>query len=130
MRPPILRPVLALLLVAGVAVAANISGFLVDAKCYAAKERNASPGNTLLYVDRDRGAEIAYCSPNKKTKSFGVVQADGADLELDAGGNAKAAEFVRKAGKQSHYTVVVTGQRIRNKVAVESISLSENALRK
>lgn len=117
------RSLLVLLLASG-AFAENWSGFLVDSKCYAAKERNVSPTNTLIYVDRDRGSEIAYCSPDKKTKSFGVVQPDGSDIELDAAGNAKAAALVQKAGKKSHYTVTVTGQWIRNRVAVDSISLS------
>jgi hypothetical protein len=117
-------PAVGLLLASGVALAGDWSGILVDSKCYAAKERSVSPSNTLLYVDRDRGAEIAYCSANKKTKSFGVVQPDGSEVELDAGGNAKAAELVRKAGKKSYYTVRVIGQRIRNGVSVDSISLA------
>lgn len=119
-----LRSGVALLLVSGMALGAEWSGVLVDSRCFAAKERNVSPSNTLLYVDRDRAAEIAYCSPHKNTKSFGVVQADGSDLEFDAAGNAKAAELVRKTGKKSGYVVIVTGERTRNTVAVNTLSLA------
>lgn len=128
--PPLTRPVLAVFLVCGAAFAANWSGILVDSNCYASKERNVSPTDSLLYVDRDRGAAIQYCSPEKKTKSFGVVQPDGSELDLDPAGNAKAAALVRTAGKKSHYTVIVTGNRIRNTLAVDSISLSGSASRK
>jgi hypothetical protein len=98
------------------------SGSLVDAKCYAAEERNVNPTDTELFVDRDRGYEIRYCSPKPKTKSFAVVSFDGASLILDSVGNAKAFELVQKAGKERPMHVTVTGEIIGKAIQVDSIT--------
>jgi hypothetical protein len=103
--------------------AGNWSGWLVDSKCYAALERNKSPTDTLNYVDRDKMSEIRYCHPNAKTKSFAVVDQNGLSFSLDAGGNAKAAELVRSAGKKSIGEVSLAGEKNGNTLKVDSISI-------
>ena len=101
---------------------ATWSGVLVDSKCYAAEERNVDPHDTLTNVDRDKYQEFWYCSPNKKTRSFGVVQDDGTMVRLDPAANAKVEEVVRQAGKQTPFAVTVTGERTDRLVKVETIS--------
>jgi len=104
--------------------AGSWSGWLVDSKCYAALERNKSPTDTLNYVDRDKNHEIRYCEPNAKTKSFAMVEQNGLSFNLDAGGNAKAAEMVRSAGKKSIAEVTVAGEMTRDTVKVDFISIA------
>jgi hypothetical protein len=101
------------------------SGYLVDSKCYANEEGNVNPTDTLTNVDRDRGFEVRYCSPNAKTKSFAIVRTDGQTLKLDAGGNAKAADMVRKIGKKPLLAVAVTGERNKNTITVDTISVAK-----
>ena len=104
-------------------LAGNWSGALVDSKCFDGEERNVGPTDALTNVDRDRGEEIRFCSPNSKTKAFTVVERDGLSFKLDAGGNSKAVELVRNAGKKPHYVVTVTGEMSKNTVKVDSISV-------
>jgi hypothetical protein len=75
----------------------NRDALITDTR--AIEERNVNPTDTETYVDRDRNLEIRYCHRDSKTKSFAVVTADGQSFELDSGGNAKAAELVRKPAK-------------------------------
>jgi hypothetical protein len=107
---------------AGVALARTWSGSLVDAKCYAAELRNVNPTDTLTNVDSDGSGEIRYCAPRAKTKSFALVQYDNRTLDLDAAGNAKAADLVRSTGKRSPFPVEVIGQSAGNELRVDSIS--------
>jgi hypothetical protein len=52
------------------------------------------------------------------------VQSDWHHFELDAAGNAKTADLVRKADKKSHYLdVAITGEMSKDTVQVESISI-------
>ena len=111
-------------LTSGLALAETWSGALVDARCYAAKERNSNPGNEDYNVNRDRDQEIRYCSPGSGTKAFAVVEEDGRSLTLDANGNSKAAELVRTSAKSSPLVVAVGGEWIDHTVKVESISLA------
>jgi hypothetical protein len=104
--------------------AGSWSGALVNSKCWAAEERNVNPADTSTFVDRDRNLEIHACSPNARTKSFAVVLPDGLSFQLDAAGNAKAAELIRQTGKQSVFTVAVSGERIKNIVKVDSMSMA------
>ncbi len=106
-------------------LAATWSGFLVDARCYGARERNVNPTDTLTAVDRDQNSELRYCSPSVKTKSFALVQQDGSSFTLDSAGNAKASELVRKAGKTSWLVVSVTGEAKKHTITVDSISLAQ-----
>jgi hypothetical protein len=99
-------------------------GALVDSKCYNALERNKNPGDTLSSVDRDRRGEIQYCTPNAKTKSFGIVLNDGSTFRFDAAGEAKAADLVRGAGKKSPVLVNVTGEEQKNTIKVDSVSMA------
>lgn len=98
------------------------SGMLVDSKCYAAEQRNVNPMDTETAVDTDKGYEIRYCTPKRKTKSFAVVERYGPALRFDSAGNAKAAAYMQSARKQSMYAVAVTGQLNGKRIQVESIS--------
>ena len=51
----------------GFGFAANWSGFLVDSRCFANRERNVNPTDTLTAVDRDQNSELRYCSPDRKS---------------------------------------------------------------
>lgn len=99
------------------------SAYLVDSKCYTTVEQNKSPTDTLDYVNRDRSLEVQLCSPNEKTKAFALVPENGdVRLDLDAAGNAKAVELVRKTSKRVFFTVTVTGQEEKNELSVSSIT--------
>lgn len=108
---PALRLALAAALSCAACLAGTWSGDLVDARCFANEQSNVNPTDTDTFVDTDRSYEIRYCAPKAKTKDFAIVQTDGIPLRLDAKGNAKAAELVRKAGKKSLFRMEVTGQR-------------------
>ncbi len=110
-----------LFLASGPAWADGWSGMLVDSKCYASEERNVNPTDTAM-ADRDMNGEVRYCSPSAKTKAFAVVQPDWSSLKFDSAGDAKAAELVRKAGRKSYFSVVVTGERTKDTINVKSIS--------
>ena len=96
---------------------------LVDSRCWDFEENNTK--SISIYVDRDRNMEIRACSPKAKTKSFAVVLPDGLTLTLDAAGNAKAAELIQKVGKAFPVTVGVTGEKNRNTIKADSISIRD-----
>jgi hypothetical protein len=116
-----LRAALALWIAPSLAVAGSWTGALVDAKCYAAEQRNKSPTNTDSDVNTDKDAEIHYCRANAKTKDFAVVDFDGFAHALDAAGNTKAAEFVRAHPSKSGYRVEVIGENSGAGIQVTSI---------
>jgi len=107
---------------AAVGFAGTWTGYLVNGNCYASMERNKNPSDTESYVDRDRGFEIRYCSPNAKTKAFTLVLDDGETLKLDTAGNAKAEELVKNTGKKRYFRVEVTGVQTKDTVKVDTIS--------
>jgi hypothetical protein len=107
-------------------VAETWTGFLVNSSCFESLERNHNPNDTLTYVNRDRGAEVRYCAPNAKTKSFAIVGQDGQTWKFDSAGNVKAVELVRQSGKKSLWPVNATGQQERGTVRVDSISLESS----
>jgi hypothetical protein len=98
------------------------SGMLVNAKCYAAEQRNVNPTDTETAVDTDKRSEIRYCAPKPKTKSFAVVRRDGRALRFDSAGDAKALAYVQSAGKQRFYEVNVTGEMSGKRIQVASIA--------
>lgn len=104
------------------AIAGSWSGALVDANCYRNELDNVGPGQSVTYSGRDMQYSVQYCSPNVKTKTFGVVEDNWNLLRLDPAGNAKAAELVRQTGKQRLLEVKVTGEIDKNTVKVDSIS--------
>ena len=104
-----------------IGLAETWSGTLVDSRCWGFAENNTK--DVSIYVDRDRNMEIRSCSPTAKTKSFAVVLPDGLTLKLDAEGNAKAADLIQKVGKESPVTVGVTGEKNRNTIKADSISI-------
>jgi hypothetical protein len=111
-------------LASGLVFAESWTGALVDPKCYDALERNVNPTDTLTHVDRDTNQEIRYCSPNAKTKLFGIVEQDGTILRFDSAGNAKATELVRTIHKKDRLYVVVTGEMSGKTIKVDSISVA------
>ena len=111
-------------LAGGTALAGTWSGYLVDSKCFEISEQNTNPNDTLTFVDRDRDLEARLCTPSAKTKSFVLMEQYGLSFKLDAAGNARAAELVRKTGKKSLFAVTVTGEAIKNTVKVDSISIA------
>src|SRR5579864_6895468 len=104
-----------------IGLAETWSGALVDSRCWGFAENNTK--DVSIYVDRDRNMEIRSCSPTAKTKSFAVVLPDGLTLKLDATGDAKAAELIQNVGKASPVTVGVTGDKNRNTIKADSISI-------
>lgn len=95
---------------------------LVDANCFRSLENNKNPQDSSS-VDRDRGAEIVYCTPTPRTKSFAVVILDsGISFKLDPSGDVKAAELVREIGKHPHFMVDVSGEMSKHTIKVDSIS--------
>ena len=105
--------------------AQSTTGFLVDSDCYESVERNVNPWDTNTYVDRDRDWEVRYCSPNRKTKSFTLVNHDGLSFKLDAAGNTKAAELVGSTRRKSLLEVTVTGEMSEGGIKVSSIAIAE-----
>jgi hypothetical protein len=116
-----------LCLTAALGLAETWSGFLVNSSCYEALESNHNPTDTETNVNRNRGEEVRYCSPNDRTNSFAVVGPDGGSFTLDAAGNRKAADLVKQTGEKPLWPVNVTGQREKGKVKVSSISLAPDA---
>jgi hypothetical protein len=111
-------------LASGLVFADSWAGALVAPKCFEALERNVNPTDTLTHVDRDTNQEIRYCSPNAKTKLFGIVEQDGTILRFDSTGNAKAAELVRTTHKKYRFEVAVTGEMSGKTIEVDSISVA------
>ena len=107
------------------AFAQRWTGFLVDSNCFESLERNTDPTDTISYIDRDREWEIRFCSPNAKTKTFTLVDHDGIDFRLDASGNARAAELLRGTRKKFLLEVTVTGEKNKNAIRVDSISVAK-----
>ena len=102
--------------------AASWTGALVDATCYATAQHNVShghPGST------NTKRAIQSCSPNEKTTSFAVVQQVGETFNLDADGNEKARELVRKEGKKSMFMVSITGDKTEDTLKVSTISIAK-----
>ena len=97
-------------------------GFLVDANCYEAAQRNHNPTDTSTAVDQDKGQMIRYCSPKAKTKLFAIVEQDGRVDRLDPAGATKAAELIRKTEKREMLPVAVTGARTGHVIQTDSIS--------
>ena len=100
------------------------SGYLVDAKCYASQERNVNPFDSNFNTNHDRGYEIRVCRPSAKTTSFTVVARDGSSFELDPSGNDKLADLIRQAAKEPDIAVTVTGEKHKDTVKVNSITLT------
>jgi hypothetical protein len=112
-----------LCLASALSVAETWSGFLVNSSCYESLENNHNPTDTETNVNRNRGAEVRYCAPNAKTKSFAVIDRDGQSFKFDRAGNAKAADLVKVTGKKLLWPVNVSGERERNELKVDSILL-------
>ena len=112
-----------LLLASAPAIAGNWRGYLVDSKCFAAEERNVSPGDIMPHSDSDMDEEIRYCVAKAKTRNFAVVQEDWSSLKFDPAGNAKAAELIGRIGKKPFLRVDVKGELSKDTIKVESISV-------
>jgi hypothetical protein len=97
------------------------SGFLVNSNCYDTELRNTKAGSPTL-ANRDKDADVRFCAPNEKTRSFAIVDQNGTSFKLDAAGNEKAAEITRQSGKKEFLKVVVNGDKNKNRIRVESIT--------
>lgn len=97
------------------------SGLLVDAKCYAIARSNVNVNDTGT-ADRDVQADVESCRPNRKTKSFAVVQQDWSALDLDSAGNAKAQDLIRNRRKEKNIQVTVTGERTGKAIRTDTIA--------
>jgi hypothetical protein len=117
--------VVLILLEAAPVFAESWTGDLVDSKCYASEENNVNPFDPPNNVNHDRGYEIRVCRPNARTKAFTVVNSDGQSVQLDASGNVKATDLVRQADRKSRLLVTVTGEKQKDTVRVDSISLAK-----
>lgn len=91
---------------AGLALAENWTGKLIDANC---KPSSTSEGN-----------QSATCAPTSSTKVFAIQTPDGKVYRLDSAGNSKAAEMIKK--DPSKTDVSVSGTLDGQMVKVESIS--------
>lgn len=119
-----IRAVAGLCLASTLSYAENWMGALVDSNCYEYRERNVNPTDTMTYVDRDTSAEIRYCSPNAKARTFSIVLREGPSFRLDPPGNTEAAQLVRRTGKRSLFIVAVTGELGKSTIKVNSISIA------
>ena len=106
--------------------AGNLSGWLVDSKCFASLSSfRAEPESSW-----DANSAIRYCSPEKTTHSFAVVrQDDGSPLRFDPSGNEKALDLRVNADNKFVYLVNVAGQTDRHMVYVRAISISKRFCR-
>jgi hypothetical protein len=100
-------------------LAGNWSGWLVSAKCFTSMDHNRND------IERswDGNLVVRYCTPDKDTKSFAVVQQDGSPFHLDSAGNEKAAGLPLSLGKHFVYFVRVATERVGNAVKVQRISI-------
>jgi len=116
------------LLVTSLGLAKTWSGLLVDSNCYANEQSNVNKDQTT--VDRDMDMEVRYCSPNSKTKTFGIVLADWNSLKFDSAGNAKAAGLIGSAAAKAPLEVRVSGDLKKDTIAVSSVSAAETGPRR
>ena len=113
-------------LVCATCLAGEWQGVLVDSHCYESEERNVSPGEFGIDVSHDRNLEIRFCRANRRTKFFSVIDQDGRELKLDAGGNAKAGQVVQNGNSKLIFVVNVSGEEHDGSVKVDSISMVRN----
>ena len=123
---PILRLACLFCLVSTLGVAGNLSGWLVDSKCYARLWNFR--GTTE--ASWDVNSAIRYCSPEKRTHSFAVIrQDDGSPFSFDPAGNEKVLELRVNADNKFVYLVNLAGQTDRHMVYVRAISISKRFCR-
>ena len=116
-----MRFVLVFCLAAAPSFAATVFGRLVDSNCYRSAQRNVNSKDGLTNVDRDQGMDIRMCYASSKTKSFTIVEPSGMSFMLDAAGDAKAGELLRKIGRHPGLYVNVTGEIAKNMIQVNSV---------
>jgi hypothetical protein len=98
------------------------TGVLVDTKCYDTAARNVNPWEPY----HDQAMDVRLCRPTGRTKTFAIVQQDWTRLKLDSSVNPQAAEIVRNADKKhSYWGVVVTGEKTKDTVKVETIAAAK-----
>lgn len=108
------------------AFAQTAEGVLVNSSCYDNVENNTNPAARNEDAVRDRDFDVRFCHADARTKQFTVVQPDGQSFKLDAAGNAKAEEIVRKGNPKNMFVVEVTGPEHDGSIAVNSITLLRN----
>ena len=123
---PTLRLTCLSCLVSMLGFAGNLSGWLVDSKCFA----SLSSFRGEQEPSWDANSAIRYCSPEKQTHSFAVVrQDDGSPFRFDPAGNEKALDLRVNADNKLVYLVNVAGQTDRHTVYVRAISISKRFCR-
>lgn len=115
-----MQPLLLLFLISTAGLAQNWSGFLVDSRCWASFENNASGDSTTVNRDMDMG--VRYCSPTAHTRRFAVVLYDWSRIKLDPDGNLRAAQIVEHGNTRALIYVSVRG--VPNKKTIKVISIS------
>jgi hypothetical protein len=114
-------PVL-LCLVSTLGLAESWSGILVDSKCYDSAVRNVNPWDPY----GDQAMNVRLCRPTLRTKSFAIVQQDWVRLKLDSSANEQAVDLVQKTNKKSYLGVLVTGEKDKDTIKVETISAASS----
>lgn len=103
-------------LLAGIAAAADVDGYLVDKACSA---RVIKGGQKVAATHTKDCALMDGCLPG----GFGVLTADGKYLLFDKAGNKKAEEALNKSAKTDNLKVRVTGKVVGDKITVGSVKL-------
>ncbi|HVW06980.1 MAG TPA: hypothetical protein VHC90_00250 [Bryobacteraceae bacterium] len=121
-----MKPLLGFLLCV-VPLAGASRGYLVDAGCFQAEEKNVNPDDINLPGAHDVGFEIRACYPRaNKTKKFMVVLSSGEFFALDAAGDAEASRVVSAAGRpkkgQDRLAVNISGTVAGKTIHVDSLS--------
>ena len=114
---------LGLALTSMLGLAESWSGILVDADCYQTEHKDTRPGTHPGSIDNNR--IIRMCAPKDSTSSFGIVQQDGTEFNLDSAGNQKAREMVSKQGTSGPYRVSVTGEKDEKTIKVSNITAAK-----
>ncbi len=103
-------------------LAESWSGTLVDSRCWDSEENNTRATST--YVDRDANSRSGFARRKQKRDLLWLCYPVALTSKLDAAGNERAAELVRKSDKRNAVAVVITGETNGNTIKVNSISMA------
>jgi hypothetical protein len=106
-------------LASAVTFAASWTGALVDSDCYGRVQANTS--HDAGHTGTNPKKVIKTCSAKETTKSFAIVEQNGAMFNLDSTGQEGAIMQVLKTSKTPH-VVQVTGDLNQNTIKVAGIS--------
>ena len=112
----LVRTLCCLVLVAGVASAAEIQGILMDKMCSA----KAVSGGLKAATAHDRDCALANAC---QRSGYGVFTADNKWLNFDADGNKQAAAALKASTKKDDLKVAVEGEVQGDTIKVASLKL-------